>query len=86
MALPTAPSRTSTRPAHAPSTRLASLVTSLALVLPSALALQVLEPAPAAAEVTDEQLAAGGVLRDSRTYQVAPGLDLTNFSRLEEGG
>lgn len=86
MALPTAPSRTSTRPAPAPSTRLASLVTSLALVLPSALALQVLEPAPAAAEVTDEQLAAGGVLRDSRTYQVAPGLDLTNFSRLEEGG
>ena len=41
---------------------------------------------PAAAEVTDDQLAADGVLRDSRTYQVAPGLDLTNFSRLEDGG
>ncbi|ATG54702.1 hypothetical protein CFK41_07935 [Brachybacterium ginsengisoli] len=69
-----------------PSARLLGLLAALALLAPPALALQTLQAPPAAAEVTDEQLAAGGVLRDSRTYQVAPGLDLTNFSRLEEDG
>lgn len=55
----------------------------LALLLP---ALPTLPAAPAAAEVTDGQLAEGGVLRDSQDYRVAPGLDLTTFSRLEPGG
>ena len=65
------------------SPRWLALVASLALLLP---VLPAIQPAPAAAEVTDEQLAAGGVLRDSQDYRVAPGLDLTTFSRLEEGG
>ena len=60
-----------------------ALVAALALLLP---VLPALQPAPAAAEVTDEQLAAGGVLRDSQDHRIAPGLDLTTFSRLEEGG
>ncbi|WP_193103863.1 phosphodiester glycosidase family protein [Brachybacterium sp. FME24] len=66
--------------------RLLALLAALALLTPSVLALQSLQAPPAAAEVTDAQLAEGGVLRDSRSYRVAPGLDLTNFSRLESGG
>ena len=42
---------------------------------------------PAQAAPTDDQLGAdGSVLRDSQTSRVAPGLELTNFSRLEDEG
>lgn len=68
------------------SPRWLALVASLALLAPSLLSLQAWQATPAAAQVTDEQLAQGGVLRDSQDYRVAPGLDLTTFSRLEEGG
>ncbi|WP_341854036.1 hypothetical protein [Brachybacterium sp. GPGPB12] len=61
-------------------TRWLALLAAFALLLPA------LPAAPAAAEVTDGQLAEGGVSRDSQDYRVAPGLDLTTFSRLEEGG
>lgn len=80
------PTRPSSPAAGSPPARLLALLAALALLAPSALALQAMQAPPAAAEVTDDQLAADGVLRDSRTYQVAPGLDLTNFSRLEDGG
>ena len=72
-------------PARAP-TRLLALVAALALLTPSLLSLQAWQVPPAAAEVTDGQLSHGGVLRDSQNYRVAPGLDMTTFSRLEEGG
>ncbi|MFC7374640.1 MULTISPECIES: phosphodiester glycosidase family protein [unclassified Brachybacterium] len=67
-------------------TRLLSLVAAFALLTPSLLALQALQAPSASAEVTDEQLAEGGVLPETRNYRVAPGLELTNFSRLESGG
>ena len=59
-------------------TRWLALLAAFALLLP---ALPTWPAAPAAAEVTDEQLAEGGVLRDSQDYRVAPGLDLTTFRR-----
>ena len=77
------PSVPRTLPASA---RWLALVAAIALLAPSLVSLQAWQAPPAAAEVTDDQLAAGGVLRDSQDYRVAPGLDLTTFSRLEEGG
>lgn len=70
----------------APRTPVLTQTRWLALLAAFALLLPALPAAPAAAEVTDGQLAEGGVLRDSQDYRVAPGLDLTTFSRLEEGG
>ena len=67
-------------------TRLLALVAALALLTPSLLSLQAWQAPPTSAEVTDEQLSHGGVLRELQDYRVAPGLDLTTFSRLEEGG
>src|SRR5699024_4157168 len=66
-------------------TRLLALVAALALLTPSLLSLQAWQAPPASAEVTDEQLSHGGVLRELQDYRVAPGLDLTTFSRLEAG-
>ena len=73
-------------PRTRPQQRWVALVAALALLSPSLLSLQAWHAPPAAAEVTDEQLSHGGVLRESQNYRVAPGLDLTTFSRLEEGG
>lgn len=70
--------------AVSPQSRLLALVAAFALLLPAALSTFTL--APAGAEVTDEQLSRGGVLREADSYRVAPGLDLTTFSRLEDGG
>src|SRR5699024_10955620 len=75
----------SSPPVHHPSRRLLALVAALALLTPSLL-LQALQPPPATADVTDEQLSRGGVLPQTRNYRVAPGLDLTTFSRLEAEG
>lgn len=69
-----------------PAGRLAALLAALALLAPGLFVLETFQAAPASAEVTDEQLSEGGVLRDSTTRRVAPGLDLTTFSRLEEPG
>lgn len=66
--------------------RVALLAAVLCLFTPSALTLQAWHAPHAAAAITDEQLSAGGVLRESTTQPVAPGLDLTTFSRLEEPG
>src|SRR5699024_7015188 len=66
-------------------TRLLSLAAALAVLPPSLLLLQAWQVPPASAEVTDEQLSHVGVLRELQDYRVAPGLDLTTFSRLEEG-
>ncbi len=66
--------------------RLAVLIAALALLTPGLFTLQALQAAPANAVITDEQLSDGGVLRDLRSYRVAPGLDLTTFSRLEPEG
>ncbi|MCG7299589.1 phosphodiester glycosidase family protein [Brevibacterium sp. ACRRH] len=67
-------------------TRLFALLTVFALLTPGLTALDVWQATPAAAQITDEQLSKGGVLRTSETKPVAPGLDLTTFSRLEEPG
>ena len=67
-------------------TRLFALLTVFALLAPGLTALDVWQATPAAAQITDEQLSKGGVLRTSETKPVAPGLDLTTFSRLEEPG
>lgn len=69
-----------------PTGRFAVLLAGLALLAPGLFALESFQAAPASAEVTDEQLSQGGVLRDSTTLRIAPGLDLTTFSRLEEPG
>lgn len=84
-AAPTAATRTATARATA-TTRLAALLAAFALLAPGLAALDSWMAAPASAGVTDEQLSNGGVLRESRTQRVAPGLDLTTFSRLEEPG
>ena len=67
-------------------TRLFALLTVFALLTPGLTALDVWQATPAAAQITDEQLSKGGVLRTSETKPVAPGLDLTTFSRLAEPG
>ncbi|WP_256174348.1 phosphodiester glycosidase family protein [Brevibacterium sp. HMSC24B04] len=66
--------------------RIFALLAVFALLTPGLTALETWQAAPAAAEVTDEQLSRGGVLRTSETQPVAPGLDLTTFSRLEQPG
>ena len=66
--------------------RIFALLAVFALLTPGLTALETWQAAPAAAEVTDEQLSKGGVLRTSETQPVAPGLDLTTFSRLEQPG
>ncbi len=66
--------------------RIFALLALFALLTPGLTALETWQAAPAAAEVTDEQLSKGGVLRTSETQPVAPGLDLTTFSRLEQPG
>lgn len=66
--------------------RIFALLAVFALLTPGLTALDTWQAAPAAAEVTDEQLSKGGVLRTSETQPVAPGLDLTTFSRLEQPG
>ena len=63
-------------------TRLFALLTVFALLTPGLTALDVWQATPATAQITDEQLSKGGVLRTSETKPVAPGLDLTTFSRL----
>lgn len=55
-----------------------ALLALFALVMP-------LAAAPAHA-VDDDQLRGGGVLPESQHYRVAPGLELTKFSRLEQAG
>ena len=67
-------------------TRLFALLTVFALLTPGLTALDLWQATPAAAQITDEQLSKGGVLRTSETKPVAPGLDLTTFSRMEEPG
>lgn len=67
-------------------TRLFALLSVFALLTPGLTALDVWQATPAAAQITDEQLSKGGVLRTSETKPVAPGLDLTTFSRLEQPG
>lgn len=67
-------------------TRLFALLAVFALLTPGLTALDVWQATPATAQITDEQLSKGGVLRTSETKPVAPGLDLTTFSRLEEPG
>ncbi|PMD04075.1 hypothetical protein, partial [Brevibacterium paucivorans] len=57
--------------------RIIALLAVFALLTPGLTALETWQAAPAAAEVTDEQLSKGGVLRTSETQPVAPGLDLT---------
>ncbi len=66
--------------------RILALLAVFALLTPGLTALETWQAAPAAAQVTDEQLSKGGVLRTSETQSVAPGLDLTTFSRLEQPG
>lgn len=66
--------------------RIFALLAVFALLTPGLTALEMWQAAPAAAEVTDEQLSKGGVLRTSETQSVAPGLELTTFSRLEQPG
>ena len=73
--------------------RIRSLTTAVALAAALVAPGTVLVPdltgtaVPAQAAPTDDQLGAdGSVLRDSQTSRVAPGLELTNFSRLEDEG
>ncbi|HLS32348.1 MAG TPA: hypothetical protein VK039_02055, partial [Brevibacterium sp.] len=68
---------------------LTTVALAAALVAPGAVAVPGLPgtSAPAHAAPTDDQLGAdGSVLRSSETSRVAPGLELTNFSRMEDGG
>src|SRR5690625_1676837 len=50
-------------------TRLLALVAALALLTPSLLSLQAWQAPPTSAEVTDEQLSHGGVLRELQDYR-----------------
>ncbi|GAA4513645.1 hypothetical protein [Brevibacterium yomogidense] len=66
---------------------LTSLALATALVAPGAVLVPGLPgtSAPVHAAPTDDQLGAdGSVLRSSETTRVAPGLDLTHFSRMED--
>ncbi|MGO1439839.1 MAG: phosphodiester glycosidase family protein [Brevibacterium yomogidense] len=68
---------------------LTTVALAAALVAPGAVLVPGLPgtSAPAQAAPTDDQLGAdGSVLRSSETSRVAPGLELTNFSRMEDGG
>ncbi|ANP28632.1 hypothetical protein DAD186_20820 [Dermabacter vaginalis] len=71
--------------------RALAFVATLALAVPAPLALpadspSVLAPATAQAAPSEDDVAKGGVFADSQTRRVAPGLDLTTFSRLESAG
>lgn len=71
--------------------RALAFVATLALAVPAPLALpadspSVLAPATAQAAPREDDVAKGGVFADSQTRRVAPGLDLTTFSRLESAG
>ncbi|SHX06916.1 Exopolysaccharide biosynthesis protein related to N-acetylglucosamine-1-phosphodiester alpha-N-acetylglucosaminidase [Mycobacteroides abscessus subsp. abscessus] len=71
--------------------RALAIAAALAIAVPGSFALpadspSVLAPATAQAAPREDDVAKGGVFADSRTRRVAPGLDLTTFSRLESAG
>lgn len=71
--------------------RALAFAATLALAVPGSFALpadspSVLAPATAQAAPSEDDVAKGGVFADSQTRRVAPGLDLTTFSRLESAG
>ncbi len=71
--------------------RALALATTLALAVPGSFALPAdfsspLAPVAAEAAPSEDDVAKGGVFADSHTRRVAPGLDLTTFSRLEGAG
>ena len=65
---------------------LAALITALLVCAPALLPSTAFQLTAAAAPTDDQLGADGSVLRDATTERVAPGLDLTNFSRLEDKG
>lgn len=71
--------------------RTLAIAAALAIAVPGSFALpadspSVLAPATAQAAPSEDDVAKGGVFADSQTRRVAPGLDLTTFSRLESAG
>lgn len=71
--------------------RTLAIAAALAIAVPGSFALpadspSVLAPATAQAAPREDDVAKGGVFADSQTRRVAPGLDLTTFSRLESAG
>ena len=71
--------------------RALAIAAALAIAVPGSFALpadspSVLAPATAQAAPSEDDVAKGGVFADSQTRRVAPGLDLTTFSRLESAG
>lgn len=71
--------------------RAIAIAAALAIAVPGSFALpadspSVLAPATAQAAPSEDDVAKGGVFADSQTRRVAPGLDLTTFSRLESAG
>ena len=71
--------------------RALAIAATLAIAVPGSFALpadspSVLAPATAQAAPSEDDVAKGGVFADSQTRRVAPGLDLTTFSRLESAG
>lgn len=71
--------------------RALAIAAALAIAVPGSFALpadspSVLAPATAQAAPSEDDVAKGGVFADSLTRRVAPGLDLTTFSRLESAG
>lgn len=71
--------------------RALAFAATLALAVPVPLALPAdssspLAPVAAQAAPSEDDVAKGGVFADSHTRRVAPGLDLTTFSRLEGAG
>ncbi|MCT1955219.1 phosphodiester glycosidase family protein [Dermabacter hominis] len=71
--------------------RALAVAAALAIAVPGSFALpadspSVLAPATAQAAPSEDDVAKGGVFADSQTRRVAPGLDLTTFSRLESAG
>ncbi|OFT46492.1 hypothetical protein HMPREF3157_04930 [Dermabacter sp. HMSC06F07] len=71
--------------------RALAVAAALAIAVPGSVALpadspSVLAPATAQAAPSEDDVAKGGVFADSQTRRVAPGLDLTTFSRLESAG
>lgn len=71
--------------------RALTIAAALAIAVPGSFALpadspSVLAPVAAQAAPSEDDVAKGGVFADSQTRRVAPGLDLTTFSRLEGAG
>ncbi len=71
--------------------RALAFAATLALAVPGSFALPAdfsspLAPVAAEAAPSEDDVAKGGVFADSHTRRVAPGLDLTTFSRLESAG